>query len=86
MMGPKHEAHELPDGAVMVSVTPPRFMKLPTQSILLSADQYKRYLRWRRNEGLIQELLHDLDDDQREILMTGIGPADFAKMFPAEDE
>ena len=78
--GPKREHARLPDGRVRVSVTPPAMMELPTQSIVLTEDQYNRYQLWRSNYGLIQDMLPELTFDQREILMTGIGPEDFAKI------
>ena len=75
--GPKREHTAKADGSVLVSVTPPAFMKLPTQTIRLSADQYDRYLLWRNGQGYIQDMLPELSRDQREVLMSGLGPDDF---------
>ena len=83
--GPKREHAQRADGSWRVSVTPPAMLELPTQSVVLSADQYARYQMWREGCGLIQELLPELSFDQREVLMTGIGGEDFAKIWP-EDE
>ena len=85
-LGPKREAQAQPDGSVLVSVTPPAFMELPTQVIRLSGDQYSRYTAWRNGVGLIQDQLPELTADQREVLMTGIGAEDFAKIHPEENE
>jgi hypothetical protein len=68
------------DGTCIVYITPPPFMHLPRVSIRLSADQYDRYCAWRLGRGMIQELLPELSDDDREKLMSGIGPADFARI------
>jgi len=78
--GPKREAQAQPDGSYLVSVTPPDFMNLPTQVIRLSADQYNRYIAWRNGTGYIQDVLPELSADQREVLMSGIGPEDFEKI------
>ena len=43
-----------------------------TSFVKLNADQYRRYSRWLRKEGLIQDLLPELSADQRELLKTGI--------------
>ena len=84
--GPKREHTELDDGSWRVTVTPPAMMELPPQTLILSQGQYIRYLNWRAGNGLIQDLLHDLTKDQREVLMTGIGAEDFARMYPEEEE
>ncbi len=49
-------------------------------SVILTEDQYQRYKAWLVNGSLIQDALPDLGRDQREILMTGIGPEDFSKL------
>jgi hypothetical protein len=84
--GPKRDAQRQLDGTWYVTVTAPRYMDLLPQTVILSADQYSRYCDWRNGAGLIQELLGDLSLDQREVLMTGIGAADFARMFGGDDE
>jgi hypothetical protein len=69
-----------------VTVTPPKHVlyhgkPLPTQGVTLTQTQYENYLRWRRGKGTLQELLPELDDDEREILRSGIGPAEWKGMF-----
>lgn len=59
------------------------------QTIVMTKDQYKRYLRWLDREGCIQDLLPDLDKDDREILISGICPNCWQDMFgepPEENE
>jgi len=83
--GPKREAQAQPDGSYLVSVTPPAMLKLPTQVIRLSADQYNRYIAWRNGTGYIQDMLPELTADQLEVLMSGIGPKDWARLYPEEE-
>lgn len=46
----------------------------------------KEYRNWHDKKILIQDALPQLDDDEREFLMTGYTPDDWTKMFPPEDE
>lgn len=82
---PSRQEVQLPDGTWKVSVTPPTFMGLPTQAVILSPSQYEAYLRWRRAEIMIQEALPELSAAYREILMTGIGPTDWKEMWKDDD-
>lgn len=83
----KHSAEKLSDGSWKITVVPPNWVKSPPCSLVLNADQYKRYLRWRDdNLLLIQEALPDLMPAQRELLMTGIGPEEFNKMRDEQEE
>ena len=85
--GPKREHVQQPDGSILVKVTPPAMLELPTQSLKLTADQFARYMAWHEDGGvLIQDALPELTFDQREVLMTGIGAEDFAAMHPEQDE
>lgn len=43
----------------------------------LTPDQAKRALHWARGGGLIQKVLPDLSDGQREMLLTGINEKDW---------
>jgi hypothetical protein len=61
-------------------------MRLPRVSVCLDASQYDRYCAWRLGRGMIQELLPELSDDDREKLMSGIGPADFARLTREDAE
>jgi hypothetical protein len=74
------------DGTCIVYVTPPPFMRLPRVSVHLDASQYDRYCAWRLGRGMIQELLPELSDDDREKLMSGIGPEDFARLAREDAE
>jgi hypothetical protein len=82
--GPKRVV--VTDGTLYrVDVTPPAFMKLPTQSVLLDTDQYHRYQAWLAG-ATIQDVLPDLTPSQREILMSGIGDDDFNKLYPEDED
>lgn len=48
---------------------------------ILSPDQAKRALHWARGGGLIQAVLPDLTDAQREMLLTGINEKDWDTMM-----
>jgi hypothetical protein len=85
-MEPKRRNIETTGTHVTVGVTPPDFMALPEQQVQLTTDQYARYLRWLEGGDLIQKLLPDLTDDVREILMTGLGDADFHRITKDPDE
>ena len=75
------------DGGYVVFVKPPPIIgELPERHVVLTNDQYQRYLQWREKDGMIQELLPDLSDSQREILMTGLDDAIFDKIADSADE
>ncbi len=74
------------DGHVTIGVQPPPFMKLPEQQVTLTADQYQRYGRWLAGKVLIQNALPDLTRAEREILMSGIGDADFHRLADEDDQ
>ncbi len=44
------------------------------------------YHNWADNNMLIQDALPGLSPDDREFLMTGITPAEWAATFPPEDD
>lgn len=70
--GPTREVKALDDGNFEITVTPPSWVGAGGKSVVLSHDQYLRYLQWRADQGiLIQDALPDLTDIQREILMNG---------------
>jgi hypothetical protein len=83
---PKREATQLPDGSWLVKVTPPSFMSLPGSKLTLTEDQYERYVAWQENGNLIQNMLPELSDDDREILLTGLGPQEFADACEDDEE
>jgi hypothetical protein len=84
-MTPVREVAPQADGSFVVYVTPPWFMRCPRVSVHLNREQYVRYMEWRLGHKLIQEALPELGEDEREKLITGLGPADFARLA-AEDE
>ena len=79
-LGPSYKCVQAETGNWEVTVTPPAFTQLPPNTITLTADQYERFLQWRDGGVLIQSALPELSDGQREILMTGIGDDDFARI------
>lgn len=70
----------------LVTVQPPAFTGLPASSVELTRDQYIRYVKWRAGGVLIQDVLYDLDVDQLEILISGIGKEDFARLAADDEE
>lgn len=44
------------------------------------------YYRWKNNRVLIQDALPHLDNEEREFLMTGYTPEEWAKIFPPEND
>src|ERR1700680_4847351 len=88
-MGPgfaqKRVVHESVCGYV-VTVTPPEFMALPSQSVCLTPDQYERYKQWRNGLLLIQDAFPELSDSDKEILMSGIGPKEWDEMWVDEED
>lgn len=77
--GPKREVKQLDNDQWEISVTPPKFMGLPTQKLVLNKNQYLGYLAW-QNGQLIQDALPDLTRSQREIILTGLGDDDFNRL------
>jgi hypothetical protein len=85
-MAPVRLVEPRPDGSVTIHVTPPVFMRCPRVSVDLNREQYARYLEWRLGHKMIQDALPDLSEDEREKLMTGLGPADFARLAAEPEE
>ena len=52
---------------------------------LLTVDA-GRYTRWVHGEGLIQNMLPELDADERELLMSKVCGKCFDAMFTEEDD
>jgi hypothetical protein len=46
----------------------------------------ERYNLWKNRRMLIQDALPHLSNEEREFLITGYTPEDWAQMFPPEDE
>lgn len=81
-MGPTRSEVRV-DGHWVVIVSPPAWSGFSKgHTVVLTDDQHERYLRWRTTGVLIQDALPELTGEQREILMTGLGPED----WPAEEE
>lgn len=84
--GPTREAEPLADGTWRVTVTPPPWSGFAASTIILNGDQYRRYLSWMGDGGLmIQTALPDLSEAEREILLTGIGPQEWDAEFADDD-
>lgn len=84
--GPKREETRQENGTWLITVTPPPATGFSPSSLILTEEQYRRYLQWRNMGVLIQEALPELTPDQREILMTGIGPEEFKAAFSEEND
>lgn len=70
-----------------VYVKPPQIVgNYPEVDVMLTEDQYQRYLLWREGPLLIQDALPDLSLSEREKLMTGLGDEDFQKMARDPEE
>jgi hypothetical protein len=71
---PKHEVRKVGHEHYQVSVQAPAFMCQPTRHVILTEDQFTRYELWRDGKLYIQDALPELSPDEREILMSGLGP------------
>jgi len=81
---PKREIKANQDGTFTISVTP--FGGGKTQTVILTADQKTRYDEWRARTKLIQDAFPDLNDNSREILMSGIGQEDWDRITKDDEE
>ena len=73
-----------PDGHLVKAIGP-----YGEASVYLTPDQFARFEAWANGSDSrpIQRVFPDLSADEREILMTGIGPEQWDKMFKGgEDE
>jgi len=52
-----------------------------TMDLPITPDQLGR---WQRREGLIQNIMPELTPEQREFLVSGCTPEDWAVLFPPE--
>lgn len=71
-----------------VFVRPPELLgpALPEAVVHLTEDQFVRYLIWRDTGALIQDVLPDLNADQRERLMTGLMDDDFQRFTESNND
>lgn len=53
--------------------------------IQMTSDQRRRFSDWKSGKLLIQDALPDFTPDQREMLMTGICPDCWDKIFKEEE-
>jgi hypothetical protein len=74
---PKRREVEHPDGTVSVFVwAPTEPAEVETK---LTADQYRRYRRWREGGVMIDRILPDLSASDREKLMSGLDDDAFTR-------
>jgi hypothetical protein len=66
---------------IEVTVTPPAITGFHASKVTLTADQYRRFQSWLEHGGRIQDALPELSADDREILLSGIGPDEWEKTF-----
>lgn len=81
---PQRHVKQLMDGHFLVTVTPPEFMGCQATAVVLNGEQFKKYLHWRDTEKshrTIQEYLPELNPDEQEILISGIGPDDWDRLM-----
>ena len=83
---PTRRVERTPAGGYVVYVKPPDFVGTPEVSVLLTPDQYARYLQWRDGPLMIQDALPDLSISEREMLMSGLGDEDFYRMTKDNDD
>lgn len=85
--GPTRNVVDDGEGGYILMVTPPKLLgPKPTVHVHLSADQYRRYLKWMDNGELIQNALFDLPADQREMIITGLCDEDFQNAVRSDEE
>lgn len=85
-LGPKRVVEDLPNGNHKITVTPPSWSTFQGgHSIEMTPEQYQSYLKWRSGTGLIQDHMPWLSDDEREVLMTGIGPEEWDEKFKDDE-
>jgi hypothetical protein len=85
-LGPNRVLTELPDGTFRLTVTPPPYVELASNSIILTLDQVKRYKAWLERRVLIQDVLWDLTPSQREVIMSGLDDEAFKQAAGADDD
>lgn len=84
MFGPKYKV--TPEGDnFRVDVIPPEWAGFKGTWIMLNADQFNRFQMWLKGSILIQDAFPELNNSQREILMTGIGPEEWNENFKDDE-
>lgn len=81
MIKPKYDIHNNEDGTFKVTATA-TFGGFKPAEITLTADQFQRFDSWRKGDkrAMIQDALPELSKDQREILLSGIGPEEWSRL------
>jgi hypothetical protein len=72
-----------PDGTALVIRYSPWTGKFNKVTIRLTEEQYNN---WHNKRMLIQDAMPHLDKDEREFLMTGYTPTDWATIFPPDED
>jgi hypothetical protein len=82
MLGIKRVYRQISEDEVEVTVTPPKWASVGEgATVILTVDQFRRMKQWLNGDAMIQDCLGDLSNDEREILMTGIGPKKWDEIF-----
>lgn len=71
------------DKTAIVCKQSPLTGKFHKTMLMMSKNQYDD---WKVRRRLIQDALPQLDNEEREFLMTGYTPEDWGKMFPPEED
>jgi hypothetical protein len=86
IMRPEYSADPLDGGRYRVTVTSPPWANVGDgASVVLTSDQFERFLKWQRHEMLIQDAMHDLSAEDREVLISGIGPNKWDELWGEDD-
>lgn len=84
-LAPQRHAAPIAGGRWAVTVTPPAVVGGRGRTVVLTGDQYARYLQWRARTMLLQDALPELSASEREALMTGLTDAEFQEAAGDED-
>lgn len=79
---PDFDVSELPEG-LRVTRTSMFTRRRNTMTLPITGEQFRR---WRSGRGLIQDVFPQLSSDEREFLMSGATPEEWAAVFPPEEE
>jgi hypothetical protein len=71
------------DGTSTIIRYSPLTGKFNKATMILNEEQYNR---WRHHGDLIQNAMPHLDNEEREFIMSGYTPEDWAAMFPPDEE
>ena len=83
----QRHAERLPSGNYKVTIDPPPQMEVRSGSVELGPDEYARYCAWLNSRGEpIQKYLPDLDDEKRELLLSGMTPDTWEEVFSGGPE